>query len=92
MHRAGKELRGARRLAASYRYRRRRCLARAGRPGPARAGRLKPEWARTARRARECRAQRAPPRPGPRARPRGPAGDPAPRFREGEEARGRTAP
>lgn len=28
-------------------------------------------------------APRAPPRPGPRARPRGPAGDPAPRFRRG---------
>lgn len=43
------------------------------------------EWARTVR--------RAPPRPGPRARPRGPAGDPAPRFREGEgEGRSRRAP
>jgi hypothetical protein len=57
-----------------------------------------PRWSRAAW-ARSCwppgagvgahsrpspRAPRAPPRPGPRARPRGPAGDPAPRFREGE--------
>lgn len=49
---------------------------------------------RERRASRACRARPAPARPGPRARarPRGPAGDPAPRFREGEEALGRPAP
>lgn len=59
------------------------------------AARLEPEaWSRSGRAqpAQPASAERAPPRPGPRARPRGPAGDPAPRFREGEEARGRQLP
>lgn len=42
--------------------------------------------------AEPASAEVAPPRPGPRVRPRGRAGDPAPRFRKGEEARGRRAP
>lgn len=48
-------------------------------------------WTRSGRAppAEPASAESAPPRPGPRARPRGPAGDPAPRFREAEEGRGR---
>nr|XP_054521035.1 collagen alpha-1(I) chain-like [Pan troglodytes] len=62
------------------------CWAGTVRPGPARAGR----WSRSGRAqpAEPASAERVPPRPGPRARPHGPAGDPAPRFREGE-GRGR---
>lgn len=88
--RAGGGLSGGRRAAspctAPERAANRCCSAGAPRPGPARAARLEPEWARTAGRAASAEpagpAERAPPRPGP-----APAPAPAPAARPGTPPR-----